>query len=130
MTVIFGLFDPEEECARRLVGRTIDALDAYPFLYRYPPEATDGFASRQGAFVPVSFWAVTAQALTGDLPGAVARMDALCTMLPRLLSEEIDPVELIALGIVPLVWSHAELARSLYVLDAVQRQRRWGRGGL
>ena len=52
------------------------------------------------------------------------------TTLPRLLSDEIDPVELTALGNVSLVWSHAELARSLYVLDAVQRQRRWGRLGL
>ncbi len=82
----------------RLVRRTLDALDAYPFLYCYPPEASDGFAGREGAFVPVSFWAVTAQALTGDLSGAVARMDALCTVLPRLLSEEMDPVELTALG--------------------------------
>lgn len=85
---------------------------------------------REGAFVPVSFWAVIAQALTGDVPGAVARMDALCTVLPRLLPEEIDPVEHTALGNAPLVWSHAELARSLYVLDAVRRQRRWGRAGL
>ena len=57
--------------------RTIDASDAYSFLYRYPPEATDGFAGWQGAFVPMPFWAVTAQALSGDPPGAVARMDAL-----------------------------------------------------
>jgi GH15 family glucan-1,4-alpha-glucosidase len=55
MAVIFGLLDPDEECARRLVRRTIDALDACPFLYRYPPEATDGFAGREGAFLPVSF---------------------------------------------------------------------------
>ena len=65
MAVIFGLLDPDEECARRLVRRSIDALAAYPFLYRYPPQATDGFAGREGAFLPVSFWAVTAQALTG-----------------------------------------------------------------
>ena len=105
----------QRDSALPLVRRPIDALDAYPFLYRYAPEATDGFAGRQGAFLPVSFWAVTARALIGDLPGAVAQMDALCTMLPRLLSEEMDPVELTALGNAPLLWSHAERpARCMY----------------
>lgn len=37
MAVVFGLLRPDEECARRLVRRTIDALDAYPFLYRQRP---------------------------------------------------------------------------------------------
>jgi hypothetical protein len=55
MAVIFGLLDPEEECARRLVRQSIDALDAYPFLYRYPPQATDGFAGREDALLPASF---------------------------------------------------------------------------
>ncbi|MGH4000951.1 MAG: glycoside hydrolase family 15 protein [Pseudonocardiaceae bacterium] len=90
--VVLGLLWSEVECAGQLTRRTIDALDAYPFLYRYPPDALDGLGGWQGAFVPVSFWAVSAQALPGDLPGAVARMDALCTVLPRLLPEEIDPV--------------------------------------
>lgn len=130
MAVVFGLLRPQEECAKRLVRRTVDALDAYPFLYRYPPDGADGFGGREGAFLPVSFWAVSAQALIGDLASAVARMDALCAALPRLLPEEVDPVDRTALGNVPLVWSHAELARSLYVLDAAQRQRRWGRSGL
>jgi hypothetical protein len=34
------------------------------------------------------------------------------------------------LGNIPLVWSHAELARALYVLDAAQRRARWGAPGL
>ena len=65
--------------------RTIDASDAYSFLYRYPPEATDGFAGWQGAFVPMPFWAVTAQALTGDLPralGVVPRRDGPLAVCP------------------------------------------------
>ena len=93
LAVIFGLLDPGGEQARRVVHRTLDALEAYPFLYRYPPDGSDGFSGVEGAFVPVSFWAVTAQALTGDLRGALARMDDLCAVLPRLLAEEVDPVE-------------------------------------
>ena len=130
LAVIFGLLDPGGEQARRVVRRTLDALEAYPFLYRYPPDGSDDFSGTEGAFVPVSFWAVTAQALTGDLRGALARMDDLCAALPRLLSEEVDPVEGTALGNVPQVWSHVELARALYVLDAAERRARWGTAGL
>jgi len=130
LAVIFGLLDPGGEQARRVVHRTLDALEAYPFLYRYPPDGSDGFSGVEGAFVPVSFWAVTAQALTGDLRGALARMDDLCAVLPRLLAEEVDPVEGTALGNVPQLWSHVELARALYVLDAAERRARWGAAGL
>lgn len=129
LAVIFGLLDPGGEQARRVVRCTLDALEAYPFLYRYPPDGNDDFSGAEGAFVPVSFWAVTAQALTGDLRGALARMDDLCAALPRLLSEEVDPVEGTALGNVPQVWSHVELARALYVLDAAERRARWGAAG-
>ena len=58
-------------------GEASTHWNAYPFLYRYPPQTTDGFAGWEGALLPGSFWAVTAQALTGDPPGAVVRMDAL-----------------------------------------------------
>ena len=34
------------------------------------------------------------------------------------------------LGNAPLVWSHAELARALYVLDAAQLRATWGAAGL
>lgn len=130
MAVVFGLLDPDGEQARRVVRGTLDALEAYPFLFRYLPDGSDGFSGMEGAFVPVSFWAVTAQALTGDLPGAVRRLDELCAALPRLLSEEVDPVEGSALGNVPQVWSHVELARALYVIDAAELRARWGTAGL
>ncbi|HEV2087730.1 MAG TPA: glycoside hydrolase family 15 protein, partial [Cryptosporangiaceae bacterium] len=130
MAVVFGLLDPRQERTRRLVHDTIEALQDYPFLYRYPPDATDGYHGREGAFLPVSFWAVTAQAIVGDVTAAQARMDALCASLPRLLSEEIDPVDGTALGNVPLLWTHAEFARALYVLDAAQLRARWGRAVL
>lgn len=41
--------------------------------------------------------------------------------------EEVEPETGRLLGNTPLVWSHAELARALYVLDAARRQQRWGR---
>ncbi len=49
--------------------------------------------------------------------------------LPRLLSEEVDPIGGQLLGNTPLVWSRAELARAVYVLDAAKRRDRWGAAG-
>jgi len=131
MAVVFGLLDPHRDPrARRLVDATIDALDAAPYLYRYPPDGGDGFSGREGAFLPVSAWAVTALAQTGQLTRARRRLDALCEVLPRLLPEEADPRSGDGLGNVPLVWSHMELARALYVLDAAQLRSRYSTVGL
>jgi hypothetical protein len=131
MAVIFGPLDPRgDPRARRLVDATLDALDADPYLYRYPPDGGDGFSGREGAFLPVSAWAVTALAVTGQVERARRRLDDLCAALPRLLPEEVDPLSGVGLGNVPLVWSHMELARALYVLDAAERRRRYGTAGL
>jgi GH15 family glucan-1,4-alpha-glucosidase len=120
----------EDPRAAQLVDGVIGRLGSGPFLYRYPPGGDDGFAGREGAFLPVSFLAVTALATIGRVHEAQRRLDALCAALPRLLSEEVDPQSGRLLGNTPLVWSHAELARALYVLDAAQRRRRWGEPGL
>lgn len=131
MAVVFGLLDPRRDPrARRLVDATLDALDAAPYLYRYPPDGADGFSGQEGAFLPVSAWAVTALAVTGQVRRARRRLDDLCAALPRLLPEEIDPGSGEGLGNVPLVWSHMELARALYVLDAAERGARYGTSAL
>jgi GH15 family glucan-1,4-alpha-glucosidase len=78
----------------------------------------------------MSFLAVTALAHLGRTDEATQRLDRLCAALPRLLSEEIEPQTGRLLGNTPLVWSHAELARAVYVLDAARRRQRWGSGGL
>ncbi len=54
----------------------------------------------------------------------------MCAALPRLLAEMVDPVDGTSLGNVPLLWSHMELVRALYVLDSEQRRRRFGTAGL
>jgi GH15 family glucan-1,4-alpha-glucosidase len=130
MGIVFGLFGRNDPRTGRLLDATVAALDAAPFLYRYPPDGRDGFGGREGAFLPVSAWVVTALATTGRVREAEERLDALCGALPRLLPEEVDPVTGEGLGNVPLVWSHAELARALYVVDAEALRARWGRGVL
>lgn len=107
---------------------TIEDLEAWPLLYRYEP-GRDGFGDREGAFVPASWWAVAALAATGRVDEARERADALCALLRRLMAEEVDPESGAALGNVPLVWSHIEAARALYILDAAELRRRYGRPG-
>ncbi len=129
LVAMFGLLGRRSDQARRLVQATLEDLGTGPFLHRYPP-FDDGFAGCEGAFLPASWWAVAALAGVGRLEEARARADALCAALPRLLPEEADPGSGEALGNAPLVWSHAEAARALYLLDAAARRRRYGRAGL
>ena len=129
MAVAFGLLDGHDPRAGRLVDGLLATLGAGPYLYRYPPGGDDGFSGTEGAFLPVSFLAVTALAQLGRVEEAEQRLDRLCAALPRLLSEEVDPQTGVLLGNTPLVWSHAELARAVYVLDAAQRRARWGTAG-
>jgi len=129
MAVAFGLLDADDPRAHRLVDALLERLGAGPYLYRYPPGGDDGFSGAEGAFLPMSFLAVTALAQLGRVEEAESRLDRLCAALPRLLSEEVDPQTGTLLGNAPLVWSHAELARSLYVLEAAKRRARWGAAG-
>jgi hypothetical protein len=126
MAVAFGLLDDDDPRAHRLVDAVVHRLGSGPYLYRYPPDGDDGFSGTEGAFLPVSFLAVTALAKLGRVEEAERRLDRLCAALPRLLSEEVDPQTDELLGNAPLVWSHAELARAVYVLDAAKRRDRWG----
>lgn len=78
----------------------------------------------------MSFQVVAALAVVGELDAATARLDAMCAALPRLLSEMVDPVNGASLGNTPLLWSHMELVRALYVLDAERCRQRYGTAGL
>lgn len=42
----------------------------------------------------------------------------------------VDPRDRAGLGNVPLVWSHAELVRALYLPDVAELRRRMGSAGL
>lgn len=130
MAVVFRLFDRRDPRASRLVDATLAALDCAPFLYRYEPGGDDGFAGREGAFLPASWWVVSALAACGRLAEAEARAQALDRALPALLPEEMDPESRQGLGNVPLVWSHMEAARAMYLLDSARLRARTGPLGL
>jgi hypothetical protein len=126
MVPLFGMLDRRDGRAHALVDRVIEDLGAGPFLYRYEPDGRDGFAAGEGAFLPVSFWAVSALAVLGRIDEAEARLEAMCAALPPLLSEEVDPVSGDSMGNAPLVWSHMELARALYIVDGARVRKRYG----
>ena len=130
MAVIFRLFDRRDPRASRLVDATLAALDCAPFLYRYEPGGDDGFSGREGAFLPASWWVVSALAASGRIEEAEARAHALDRALPALLPEEMDPESRQGLGNVPLVWSHMEAARAMYLLDSARLRARTGPLGL
>jgi GH15 family glucan-1,4-alpha-glucosidase len=130
MIPMFGMIGRRDARAHRLVDAILEDLGSGPFLYRYEPDGHDAFSPGEGAFLPVCWWAVSALAAVGRVDGAQERLEELCRRLPRLLPEEVDPTTGEGLGNVPLVWSHAEAARSLYVVDAALRRARWGAPGL
>ncbi|MBW3556929.1 MAG: hypothetical protein KY454_08340 [Actinobacteria bacterium] len=130
MVPLFGMLGRKDPRASRLIDATLRELRAGPYLYRYEPDESDGFTGREGAFIPMCWWAVSALAAVGRVEEARDRLDELCRRLPRLLAEEVDPATDEALGNVPLVWSHIELARALYLVDAAERRARWGAAGL
>ncbi len=127
MAAISGL--ARDRRGRRLVTATIQALEQGAFLRRYPP-ADDGFDGVEACFVPASWWAVTALARVGDVDAAQSRVDDLCAQLPPLQPEEWDVERGEALGNTPLLWSHMEAARALYVLQRERVRRRFGNLGL
>jgi GH15 family glucan-1,4-alpha-glucosidase len=125
---VLGLLDGRDPRAVALVDAHLRGLGTGPWLHRYPP-GDDGFGGVEGAFVPCSWWAVAALVATGRTDEARRRTDQLCEALPRLLPEEVDPQSGAPLGNTPLVWSHMEMARALWMLEVDVVRRRWGKVG-
>jgi GH15 family glucan-1,4-alpha-glucosidase len=129
MAALSGFFQRGDPRARRLVRSTIAALEKGAFLARYLP-FDDGFVGTEGAFIPASWWAVGALAAVGDVDDAERRADSMCAQLPPLQPEMWDVEAAAGLGNTPLLWSHTEAARSLYLLQAARIRQRYGRGVL
>lgn len=129
LVAINGFFDRHDPRCARLVRETVAALEEGPFLRRYL-DAGDDFVGREGAFVPASWWAVSALAIIGDIEEAERRADDLCAQLPALLPEEWNVERAEGLGNTPLLWSHTEAARALFHLRDERIRRSFGTIGL
>jgi hypothetical protein len=132
LPIVVGLLPRRDPAAAELVDATIAELgigDPVAALRRYPTEVDDGFEGAIGAFVPVSWWAVSALARLGRVDEAHGLADRLCAALPGLQGEVIAP-DGAMVGNTPLVWSHAEAARALYLLRVCDLRRRFGSVGV
>jgi hypothetical protein len=130
LAVIVGLLGRDSARAQRVVDATIEALGDGPFVRRARPGIDDGFEGIEGAFVPASWWAVSALAVLGRIDEAEDRADAMCKALPKLIPEEWDVRGDAPLGNTPLVWSHMEMARALHLLHIARIRRRFGTPGV
>jgi len=133
LLVVLGLLRRGDPRADRLVDATIDALgvgDPVVALRRYPTSVATGFEGDEPAFLPVSWWAVSALAQLDRGEEAHAMADRLCEATAGLQPEMLDVGAggVGGLGNTPLVWSHAEAARALYLLRVADLRGRWGRG--
>jgi GH15 family glucan-1,4-alpha-glucosidase len=131
LVVVLGLVDRRSPEATRIVDGTIAELGiGHPLraLARYPADVDDGFHGSVGAFVPVSWLAVSALAQIGRVDEAEDLADRLCRSLPGLQPEVLEGDE--PLGNVPLVWSHAEAARALFLIRVARLRSRVGRPGV
>ncbi|MCA1844511.1 MAG: glycoside hydrolase family 15 protein, partial [Actinobacteria bacterium] len=112
-------FDPP---ASARVAGTVEAVRRElaaggPFLFRYPP-GTDGLEGGEGAFLPCSFWLVSALARAGRVDEAmdlfVEIRDAASDV--GLYPEEVDPQSGAALGNYPQALTHAALVQAALAL--------------
>jgi hypothetical protein len=131
LVVVLGLVDGRSPDAARIVEGTLAELgigQPVRALTRYPSDLDDGFEGRVAGFVPVSWMAVSALAQIGRIDEAEALADRLCGSLPGLQPEVVDGD--VPLGNTPLVWSHAEAARALYLIRVARLRGRVGGAGV
>jgi hypothetical protein len=123
MVALFGVLDHRDRRADRLVDATFHDLAIGPLLRRHAA------ARDEPALVPVSWWAVSALATVGRVAEARALARRLDALLPRLQPEMFDPWSGQGYGNAPLVWSHMEAARALYLLRAAEIRARYTLAG-
>jgi GH15 family glucan-1,4-alpha-glucosidase len=113
-----GIDDPASPRVRGTIDAVRGELDAGgPLLYRYPP-GRDGLPGTEGAFLPCSFWLVTALARTGRIDEARHLFEDLVDLANPLglYGEEMDPATGAHLGNFPQALTHAALVQAALAL--------------
>ena len=105
--------------ASRTVDRVLRRLSEGPYVHRYDSSFDDGVPPGEGAFLPSSFWAVTALASLERWDEAHERMEKLCALSAPLglLPEQVDPATGDWLGNHPQAFSHLALVRAALALE-------------
>jgi len=114
--------DPSSPRMRGTLDAIRSRLGANGLLYRYRG-ADDGLPGNEGAFGICSFWAVSAQALAGDIDGAATTFEGVLRFANDvgLFAEEIDPATGAALGNFPQAFTHVGVIDAALVLRAAAR---------
>jgi GH15 family glucan-1,4-alpha-glucosidase len=122
MLARYGVVDPSSPRMRSTLDAIRSRLGANGLLYRYRG-AGDGLPGSEGAFGICSFWAVSAQAMAGDVDGATMAFERILSFANDvgLFSEEIDPATGAALGNFPQAFTHVGLIDAALMLAAATR---------
>ena len=114
-----GCVDATSDRMRSTLDVMRSRLGSDGLLYRYR-EVDDGLPPGEGAFGICSFWAVSAQALAGDIEGAESSFEHVLSYANDLglFAEEIDPATGASLGNFPQAFTHVGLIDSALVLAA------------
>lgn len=104
-------------------ARTVDAINNSlrrgPVVRRYLEE--DGLPGEEGGMIICACWLVEALARVGRVRDARELLDQIVAVVPRsgLLSEQIEPETLAALGNTPQAYSHLGLINAVLCLESV-----------
>jgi GH15 family glucan-1,4-alpha-glucosidase len=120
-----GIEPPDSPRVRGTIAAVRRQLGAGgPLLYRYTP-GEDGLPGGEGAFLPCSFWLVTALARTGLVDEAARLFDELVARASPLglYGEEMDPATGRHLGNFPQALTHAGLVQAALALREARNAR-------
>jgi GH15 family glucan-1,4-alpha-glucosidase len=119
MLARYRCVDPSSARMRRTLDAIRSRLGANGLLYRYRAD-DDGLPGDEGAFGICCCWAVSAQALAGDIDGATRTFEHVLPFANDvgLFAEEIDPATGAALGNFPQAFTHVGVIDAALVLAA------------
>jgi GH15 family glucan-1,4-alpha-glucosidase len=124
MLARYRAVEPSSPRMRSTLDAIRSRLGANGLLYRYR-RTDDGLSGGEGAFGICSFWAVSAQALAGDIDGAAMAFERVLPFANDvgLFAEEIDPATGAALGNFPQAFTHVGVIDAALVLAAAAAAR-------
>jgi len=121
---LVGFLPADDARVTSTLDRIEEVLGFEEFLYRFRPSKCVGekplpVGEFEGAFLPCTFWMITARAMRGEVDRAEAMLDRIEHAAGELglLPEEIDPRSGDFLGNHPLLFSHVEHLRSLMAVE-------------
>jgi GH15 family glucan-1,4-alpha-glucosidase len=118
-----GFLDGNDPRMTATIDATVQRLtDDRGLVYRYLTR--DGLPGGEGSFLLCTFWLAQAQALAGDVEGAVATFERAIAAMNDvgLLAEEVDPGSGEMLGNFPQAFSHIGLVNAAWAISEARHR--------